>query len=317
MVSSLSLVTLVAGPAVSQQRISSASPVRKASFDRSTRGDAGQTVHFNKRPACVGDEVERTLALEMRIATTLRRGNELTERNHTLVRNDQRRVVTTTHIEAGRSVAVRVRYLEATKQLSTSEIARPPTASDNAAKVPQPVAGKTYLCQRGPGDNGKLAITYEDGDIPPAAEYEIVAQHMEMVGRANPLADFLAGKTVAVGDTLEVPREVAGKIFNLGEQFGDVESFKLTLEKIELRDDGTHAVFLSRVEAASSNASQMRMQVEGPLAVHVDTCRAVNVNLSGPIAMSETRGSISTSYQMIGTGQLKLTIASTYRDTKP
>jgi hypothetical protein len=74
------------------------------------------------------------------------------------------------------------------------------------------------------------------------------------------------------------------------------------------------AVFLARVEAASSDSSQMRLQVEGPLVLQLDTCRAVRVDLSGPIGMSETRGSYSTAYQMIGTGQLKMRIASTYRD---
>ncbi|MCI0335181.1 MAG: hypothetical protein L0228_18385 [Planctomycetes bacterium] len=310
------LFTLVAGPAVGQQKSTSpASTVRKASFDRSPPG-AVQTVRFHKRPARADDQVEQTLALEMRMATTLRQGNEVTERSQTKVRNDQRRVVTATHIEAGRTVAVRVRYLEATKQLSATENAQPAATSDDVSKTSQPVAGKTYFCQREPGENGKLAITYEDGNIPPSDECQIVAQHMEMLGRANPLAEFLADKTVAIGDTIEVPRETAGKIFNVGKLFGEVAGCSLTLKKLESHDAGTHAVFLARVEAASNNASQMRLQVEGPLAVQVDTCRVVNLDLSGPIAMSETRGSFSTSYQAIGTGQVKLSIASTYRDAK-
>jgi hypothetical protein len=167
-----------------------------------------------------------------------------------------------------------------------------------------------------PGDEGTLVVTDEDGHIPPMDEFEIVAQHMEMVGRPNPLAEFLAGKSVVEGQTIELPKEVAGIIFNLGEQYGEITRFALTLKKIESHAAATQAEFLAQVEAASSNASQMRLELEGPLAVEVDSSRAVKVDLSGPIAMSETRGSYSTSYQVIGTGQLKMSAASAYRDAK-
>ena len=147
-------------------------------------------------------------------------------------------------------------------------------------------------------------------------EFEIVAQHMEIVGRPNPLAEFLADKSVAIGQTIELPRKIAGKLFNLGDQFGDVTRFELTLQKAHIEGGVTQAVFLARVEAASNGSSQMRMQVEGPLVVQADTCRAAHVDLSGPIGMSETRGSYSTAYQVIGAGQLKMRIASAYRDRK-
>jgi hypothetical protein len=58
----------------------------------------------------------------------------------------------------------------------------------------------------------------------------------------------------------------------------------------------------------------MRLELDGPLEVEANTCRAAKVDLTGPIAMSETRGSYSTSYQVIGTGQLKVSARSTYRD---
>jgi hypothetical protein len=147
-------------------------------------------------------------------------------------------------------------------------------------------------------------------------EYEIVAQHMEMVGRANPLAEFLAGRSLLVGQTVELPKDIASRILNLGEQLGDVTRFALTLKKLELREGAPCAVFNAHIEATSNNASQMRLEIEGQLVVDTETCRAVRVDLTGPIAMSETRGSFSTSYQLIGTGQLKMNVVSTFRDAK-
>jgi hypothetical protein len=293
------------------------SAVQTASFDRSGRDEARKAVRFDRRAACVGDEVEQTVSMEMRLATSMRRGSELAERNHTAIRSENRRITTTSEVDAGRTVAVRVRYAAATKTLASVEAddaAAVANGLKRASPTAQPVAGKTYFCSRDPGNDGKLVITDADGGIPPLQEYEIVAQHMEMVGRANPLAQFLAGRTIAVGETVQLPKQVADEIFNLGERFGEVTQFDLTLTGTELHDDMECAVFLARVEAASSDSSQMRLQVEGPLVLQLDTCRAVRVDLSGPIGMSETRGSYSTAYQMIGTGQLKMRIASTYRD---
>jgi hypothetical protein len=179
---------------------------------------------------------------------------------------------------------------------------------------PQPVEGKTYHCRREGGEDGKLIITDADGNVPPKAEYQIVSEHMEMVGRANPLAEFLAGRSIAIGETLELPQHAADRLFNLGERFGKVDRFDLTLR--ETIDDGgiASAVFLARVEAASSGSAQMRLQVEGPLVVQIDSCRAVRVELSGPIALAESRGSYSIAHHVIGTGQLSMSIVSVYGD---
>jgi hypothetical protein len=291
------------------------SSVRTAAFEPVASSDEKQRVTFAKRAPRIGDEVEQSLGLEMQMVTTMRQGNQLGEKSRTSAINELRRVVRTTHVEAGQTVAVRVQYLEATKQVNASKGGpSPQTPGEAPEKKPQPVAGKTYLCQRLAGKDGGLHITDASGHIPPTDEYEIVAQQMEMLGRPNPLAEFLVGKSITVGQTIELPREVAGKIFSLGEQFGEVTRFELMLGDVSTAEGQTRAEFVARVEAASNNASQMRMQMEGPLVVEVNTCRAVNLNLSGPIAMSETRGSYSTAYQVIGTGTLKTHIASAFRD---
>jgi hypothetical protein len=147
----------------------------------------------------------------------------------------QRRAVTTSEVQAGLTVAVTVRYLEATKQMVVSD--RPASdsaiadAKESSHPTAQPVQGKSYHCRREAGDKGQLLVTDERGIVPPTTEYEIVAQNMETIGRANPLAEFLAGRSVAVGETLKLPRDAADRMFNLSEQFGDVTCFDLTLRK--------------------------------------------------------------------------------------
>jgi len=298
-------------PAVAQQLDNVRSTqARQASFGPE-RNDGEQTVRLGRRVPRVGDRVKQSISLEMRLTTSLRQANELIERSQTMMHNQQRRIVTTTQVDRGHTTAVTVRYLQATKQID-------PLSRDESAKVSPPAAqavqGKTYHCRRDGGEDGKLIVLDAQGQIPPVAEFEIVAQNMEMVGRVNPLAGFLAGRSIAVGETIQLPKGVADRVFNLGERYGEVTQFDLTLQRATSEDGLACAEFLARVEAASNDSSQMRLQVEGPLVVEVDSCRVLRTDFSGPIGMSEMRGSYSTAHQLIGTGQLKMSIASTYHD---
>jgi hypothetical protein len=249
----------------------------------------------------------------MRLTMTMRQGNEILGKNQNTVRTKQHRVLTTVGVDSGRATAVKVHYAAAGKQVVTGEVGAPPT---EPAAVPQPVQGKTYICRREPGENGQLVVTDSKGERPPSDELEIVSQQMQMVGRPNPLAEFLAGRTISVGEKLELPNEVARQIFNWGDRLGEVSKFTLTLQKVQTEKGVSSAVFLASVEAASSDATQMRLEIEGPLVVEPATCRVRQVSLIGPIGMSESRGTYSTAYQMIGTGRLSMSIASTYRDAR-
>lgn len=286
--------------------------VQQAAFSRPTSTDV-QHVHFSRQPAQAGDDVEQSISLEMRMTMSMRQANELVGRSQTCVRTSQRRVVTTTAVESGRTSAVKLRYAAATKQVLATDANE---AAAESAPQPQPVQGKTYHCRREPGEKGQLVVTDPAGNRPPDDEYEIVSQQMQMVGRRNPLAEFLAGRTIAVGEKLELPNDTAGQLFNLGDRFGKVIRFTLTLQKLQLENGVKCGVFLASVEAASSDSTQMRLEVEGPLVVETDTCRAERISLIGPIAMSDSRGTYSTAYQMIGTGRLNMSIASVYRDAK-
>jgi hypothetical protein len=222
--------------------------------------------------------------------------------------NTQRRAVTTTEILDGRTQAVLVRYPEATKQMIIGADTKQPEP------IPQPVEGKAYCCRREPGDDGKLSVTDADGLIPTLEEFTIVAQSMEMVGRTNPLAEFLVGRKVTVGQTLPLPKVVADRLFGIGERFGDVSRFDLTLEEVRTQSGRSCAVFRASVDASSAKSTQMRMQLEGPIVIDIESCRAVHTKLSGPIAMTESRGTYSTAYQLISTGNLTIAIDAVYRD---
>jgi hypothetical protein len=288
----------------------SGSRVQQAAFTRSGAGGA-QRIQFARQAAQVGDAVEQTIALDMRLTMTMRQGNDIVGKNQNNVRTNQRRTIIATAIEEGRTTAIKVSYGVATNQIVSGDVG---AKANEPPAHPQPVQGKTYLCRREPGENGKLIVTDAKGERPPTEEYEIVSQQMQMVGRPNPLAQFLAGRVIAVGEKLQLPNEVAAQVFNMGDRLGKVTKFTLTLQKVQAESGVQCAVFLASVEAASHDSTQMRLEIEGPLVVEANTCRARQVSLIGPIGMSESRGTYSAPYQMIGTGRLNISIASAYHD---
>ncbi len=313
--------SLITVPAIGQRTPPVQRPaVQAASFDR-TSAPTGQAVRFTRRASQVGDQSEQTISFEMRLATTLRQGREIVDKNEKTIRNTQRRIVTTAEMDAGRTTGVHVKYEEATTQLIGKTAANKNSGAGTPAEstVVQPVQGKAYRCQREPGSEGqevgKLIVTNDAGQTPPPAEYEIVAENMDAVGRINPLADFLANRTIRIGEKVTLPKEVAERVFGT-DQFGQVTRFDLTLQTVQKEGGKPCAVFLANVEAAAHGSSQMGLQVEGPMVVQLDTCRAIRTDLSGPIGMSESRGSYSTMHQLIGTGRLKMGVATVYRDAK-
>jgi hypothetical protein len=291
--------------------------IEQAAFRQAAPKTSAERVRFQRRAAQVGDRVEQEVNLQMRMTTSIRQANELAGQHRNTVTSNLRRTVTTLEVADGRTSAVTVEYQVAAKGVIESHDTKPRDlqASNNTDDLQkQPVEGKTYVIRREPGQDGALVITDINGNRPPAEEYEIVQQQMQMVGRANPLAEFLAGREITIGERIELPKEVAGQLFNLGDGFGKVTRFALTLQSIESQGGTACAVFKADVEAASSTSTQMRLQVDGPLFVEVATCRAQKVSLIGPIGMSQTRGTYSTAYQVIGTGRLQMSIASNYRD---
>ena len=269
---------------------------------------APQALQFSRRAPQLGDQVEQSLSVEMQLDSVVRQGSQVVEQVKTAIGRRQHRTVTTTEVVNGMPIAALVRYRDATKSLAAGT-----SAADlrEMHQSPQPVAGKAYRCRR-EGDD--LRITDEAGHIPPLDEYHIVAQNMESLGRPNPLAEFLAGRTVQVGERLAVPHEVAEKLLGLGNTLGEVSRFDLLLVDVREQDGAACGVFQAGIEAASTDSSQMRLAVDGQLVIQADTCRAVEANFAGPIGMSETRGSLTATYQMTGTGRMAIRIAAAYSD---
>jgi hypothetical protein len=279
---------------------------RPASFERAEF----RTIRFTRQEPRVGDQIDQSLSLELRLNTTVRKGAELVEQNATAMVREQHRLVTTAAVEGDRTTAVRVRYAAARTKSGHGKRAQD-LDDDSLTAAAQSVEGRAYECRRA-GD--QIMVTNQGGDIPPLEEFQIVAENMQSLGQPNPLAEYLAGRTVGIGQQLTLPREVAERLLGIGDSLGQIDKFVLTLEDVRRVDGVPCAFFQANVEAASSDSSQMRLELVGPLVIQIESCRAVQADLVGPIGMIETRGSLDHTYQMAGTGRMAVRIVSTYRD---
>jgi hypothetical protein len=300
------IVALIFAGAVAMAQQPSKFSERPASYQRSEF----RTVRFDRQLPRIGDQIEQSLSMELRLDTTIRQGDQVIERNATSTCREQRRLVTTSSVADDRATAVRVRYVAATTKTGHGQRLHD-LDSQPLATAPQPVEGKVYDCRR---EKDQLIVTDHEGNIPPIEEFRIVSENMQSLGQPNPLAEFLVGRVVGVGQQLTLPREVAERLLGISDSFGRVEQFVLTLEDVQPIDGVPCAMFKASVDAASNDSSQMRLELEGPLVIQVDTCRAVQADLVGPIGMVETRGSLGHIYQLAGTGRMTVRIASTYHD---
>lgn len=258
-----------------------------------------ESATFSRRQSVVGDAVEQTVRLEMKLDTTSRQGAQVIEQESSEVERQQRRSVTALSTREGRVVGAAVQFFEA-------------TSTRNGESTADPVAGKTYHCERGEDD--KITVLTDKGTIPTMQEYTLVVRAMETLGTASPLADFLAGKTIEVGETLDLPAEIAQRALVFDKQFGTVNKFTLTLEKVRVVEDRRVARFAANVEASSAGSGQMGLFVEGAFEIEEPTCRMVSADLSGPIALSGKQGVGVVAHQVDSRGRMRMQLAARYRD---
>ncbi|TWT73751.1 hypothetical protein Pla123a_36440 [Posidoniimonas polymericola] len=253
------------------------------------------SVTFGRRPTPSGEQLDQTTEVGLTLKTQIRKQREVLEKQQSEVVRTRRRVLEPVLVEDGVTTAAYVRYLQSSARHNDS-----PPQTD-------PIAGKSYYCRR-IGD--AIQVLTRDGAEPPVEEKKLVAENMEPLGKPNPLADYLAGKTVSVGDKLALPVDVAQRLLGLGGTLGEVTKFELTLTTLAEQDGQPCAVFQADIEAQRTDGSQMRLLIGGPMTIEAATCRAVSSELSGPIGMSHSLNDPRGRLQLDSTGRVKVRVSS-------
>lgn len=261
--------------------------------------EGAERLTFGRRTPHVGDQVHQTVNVELALTSRERRGAEVLEEKSSNVTRRRERIVATSTVSDGRRASAYVRYLKSERR------------ENGEGAQPDPIAGKTYYCER---RGEELRVYTPEGETPPMEEFKLVAENMDTLGKPSPLAEFLAGKTLAVGEQLSLPPEVARRLLGLDEQFGEVTRFDLTLQRVLTSDGRPCGEFRAEIEAQRNDSSQMRIMVDGPMTIEARSCRAVSTKLGGPIGMSHSRPDPGGWLQVDSTGRMTLSVASRFKD---
>jgi len=259
--------------------------------------DAAEAIRFNARAPQVGDESTHEIQFNVNLNMSIRETGRTIYTAERDVKRTQSRQITCLRTDGKSVQQARVHYRASSE--SAAQAGAPPQTAEH------PVVGKTYLVAR---EGERLIVTYEDGTQPAEEEVEIVARGMDAVGRPNPLAGFLDGREIAIGQTVKLPGRVARDLFGLGDAVGSAADFEMKLTGTQQLDGVTCGVFDTQIDAQSALASNLSMQISGRFWIETATCRTAAVELSGPVTLSEDQVSAASRFNTTGKGTIRATL---------
>ncbi len=268
----------------------------------------GPAVEFTATETRVGDRVVQRVGMAFDLTTRIIQSGQIANESSNQLRRQQQRTIDVVEVADGRAVKARASFEVSRRQT--------PENKNPNELAPLPIEGKSYLMVR---NEDELTVTDAEGVIPPLEEYKLVAESLDSVGKPNPLAQVLAGRRVAVGERLLVPREVAGTILGLNApEFAEVHRFELTLARLAAAADGEPelAVFQAAIEVRPEAEDAMAMRLSGEIAVEPQTCRLAAVDLAGPVQVTAIERTSLGFYQTSMSGELRLAIRSQFGTAK-
>lgn len=232
---------------------------------------AENAVEFNYRLPQVGGKSVYDVQFDVDVEATIQRNGQTPSKVRQTLKKNQTREITILKTIADRASKIQIHFLTAREAIARG--------NDAPSEQTQAIEGKHYLVERvGAG----LVITDPQGNAVSDNEKILVAMSTESVGRRNQLARFLHGRSVQIGETLELPKETAAELLGMSQSRGDAQNVAITLAKSS-RTDGMHlAEFVTLIGVKM--ASGASMNIEGKMVIDADTCRMVSAEFTGPIS---------------------------------
>lgn len=258
-------------------------------------------LRFSQQPAQVGDRVAQQVDLELNLSTLIIQSGQVAHEDKTSMERRQQRLVEVVEVVEGKVRRARVTFSHSRHKSPESE--------NPEQEVIDPVEGKTYLLTR---QGEQLFVTDLKGTLPPHEEFEIVFSSMQSLGLPNPLAQFLLERTIHVGQTLEVPQEIAEQMLGFGNELGKVKKFKLQLKELSTFEGAPCAVFAAAIEVAGDEGNPMQINVTGPVVILTETCRTVVTDISGPLSFNTVERTRLGSFQYKVAGTMRASVRARY-----
>lgn len=262
---------------------------------------ATSVAEFSQQPAQVGDRVAQQIDLELNLDTSIIQSGQVAHQEETSMQRRQQRLVEVVEVADGKVCRARVTFSRSRHKSSENE--------DPEQELVGPVEGKSYLLTR---QGKQLLVTDPQGAIPPREEFEIVLGSMQSLGLPNPLAQYLLERTIHVGQTLELPEEIAEQMLGFGNELGQVKKFELQLKDLSTFEGAPCAVFSAVIEVAGSADNPMKIDIAGPVVILTETCRTVVTDLSGPLSFDAIERTSQGSFQHQAAGTMRASVRARY-----
>ena len=263
--------------------------------------DAQESCTFRRQKSRVGDVTDQQLVCDLNLQMAVRQGEQVVDSKKQAVTRKQNRRITILTIGDAAPTRASVTY-------NTSSISLKQTDGREQSSS-QPVAGHTYYVTR---EGKELKITDIQGNVPPPEELMIVRSNLEAFGLPNPIANYFAGKTIRVGQTVELPIEIAKELLGFQETLGDVTGLKMKLIRMQPTGTSTAAIFETALRAENDGQSGVRLQLKGQMALDVQSCRTLGMNLSGPVSVEEEHGPPEGRFSVTSEGDIQVAVRATY-----
>jgi hypothetical protein len=263
----------------------------------------GQEVEFHKQPARPGDVARQTLRCDVDLVMSICQGGQTVQEQRQTLQRQQKRQLTILQVAEKGPWQADIRYDSSTVSVQA--------ADGEAETVEQGVSGKTYRITR---KGEKLEVAYADGKLPPAPEIETVRENMNAFGLPNPIAEFFAGKRIRVGESLQLPPDVAQELLGFTETVGSASAFRLKLIETRPGQKGRAGVAVFDIELQADDPQQagIEMRLSGKLEMEIQSCRARSIHLAGPVAAEETHGPTGGQFQVKSAGQIDVAVKADY-----
>lgn len=259
-----------------------------------------QEIRFTKSDTRVNDTSRQWLQCHLAAERTIRHQNQLVDSSKQSLERRQDRVVRILNVERGLPVRALLRYGASTTRVG---------AQDNQTmEVTQPIAGNAYIVTR---SGSGISITDEVGQPITDEENKLLRVHLETFGKPNPLAQFLDGKRIAVGQSIIVPDAVARELLGLTGNAGKTDKLSLRLAAVKRIEQVECAVFETLLRTHGEETT-MSLLMKGELLVETNSCRTREINLQGPIAVSEARGPAEGRFVISTNGTLQVNVQTAF-----
>ena len=197
---------------------------------------------------------------------------------------------------------LRIRYYQAEAQMTTD---RQP-----AEKKVEPLAGKTFYVIA--ADGGARVLDEQERPVDEKTAESVTDD--ANVGRPDPFCAFMAGRSLAVGERLEVSPDVAGPFLGTTGDDEEVQHLSLTLREVTNLRGAPAALFEIQVKVLSAMEEDFAIafHAAGLATVSVADCRPLSLEMTGPMSVAGRSREGGRTLDLRGTGRVRAVMRREY-----